>query len=84
MLESAARAAIDSHVGRALTDVERERARARLLEFARILRDWDRNAVARIEAMYVDKLDGRTFEILRHSNRESRRKKTRKWGQGKI
>ncbi len=41
-IEDAARAAIELRVGRALTAAEWGAARARLLEFAAILRDWDR------------------------------------------
>lgn len=42
--EVAARAALERHGGRALTDAEWARARARLLEFISILRTWDRQA----------------------------------------
>lgn len=43
-LEDAAREALDQHANRVLSDAEWQRTRARLLEFAGILRDWDRNA----------------------------------------
>jgi hypothetical protein len=39
--ESAARAAFASRMGRTVTDVEWAGARARFLEFATILHDWD-------------------------------------------
>ena len=39
-------AAIELRAGRALTDAEWAAARARLLEFAGILRDWDRKTTA--------------------------------------
>ena len=45
-IEAAARAAIELRAGRALTDAEWAAARARLLEFAGILRDWDRKTTA--------------------------------------
>ena len=45
-LERTARAAFDTRVGRLLTDAEWEAARCRLLEFAGILRGWDRKAIA--------------------------------------
>ena len=41
-METAARSAIELHAGRALTDAQWAAARARLLELAGILRDWDR------------------------------------------
>ena len=41
-MEAAARTAIELHAGRALTDAQWAAARARLLEFTAILRDWDR------------------------------------------
>jgi hypothetical protein len=44
MLEDSARAALGSLIGRELTDEEWTRAKARILEFARILRSWDRKA----------------------------------------
>lgn len=37
---NAARAALEKQVGRTLNDLEWDRARARLLEFASILRQW--------------------------------------------
>jgi hypothetical protein len=40
--EWAARAAIQSRVGRPLTDHEWQQARSGLLEFASVLRDWQR------------------------------------------
>ena len=40
--ESAARAALEAAASRAFTDVEWERASARLLEFVVILLEWDR------------------------------------------
>lgn len=40
-METAARAAIELRAGRALTDAEWAAARARLLEFAGILRGWE-------------------------------------------
>lgn len=43
-LERDARAAVDLRAGRALSDVEWVRARAKLLEFVTILRRWDRQA----------------------------------------
>ena len=46
LMEAAARTAIELHAGRALTDAEWAAARARLLEFAGILRDWDRKTTA--------------------------------------
>ena len=45
-MEAAARTAIELHAGRALTDAQWAAARARLLEFAGILRDWDRRTTA--------------------------------------
>ena len=42
--EGAARAALDSRAGRALTDADWAVAKDRLLEFFAILRDWDRRA----------------------------------------
>jgi len=45
-LENAARRALDRHVGRAVTDAEWARARARLVEFATILRTWQQKAPA--------------------------------------
>lgn len=45
-MEAAARTAIELHAGRALTDAQWAAARARLLEFADILRDWDRKTAA--------------------------------------
>src|SRR5690349_13149180 len=41
---SAARAALELHLGHSLTDAEWSAARARLLDFASILRAWDRKA----------------------------------------
>jgi hypothetical protein len=43
-LENAARAALDSHAGRTLTDAEWARTRADLLELVTILRGWDQKA----------------------------------------
>jgi hypothetical protein len=43
-LEAAARAAIERRAYRAFTDAEWATARERLLEFARILRVWERTA----------------------------------------
>jgi hypothetical protein len=40
-LESAARAALDSKVGRSLTDAEWNHTRTKLVEFVTILRRWD-------------------------------------------
>jgi hypothetical protein len=45
-LEAAARAAIDLRADRALTDAEWAAMHARLLEFAGILRIWDRRTTA--------------------------------------
>jgi hypothetical protein len=45
-LEAAARADIEQRADRAFTDAEWATARARLLEFAVILRDWQRTAAA--------------------------------------
>ena len=42
--ENAARAALDTRTGRALSDREWAQARAKLLAFAMVLRDWDRQA----------------------------------------
>jgi hypothetical protein len=42
--ETAARTALELRVGGHLTDLEWAAARARLLEFATILRDWEQNA----------------------------------------
>jgi hypothetical protein len=42
--ETVARASIESQMGRTFDDLEWMRARARLLEFARILRDWGQRA----------------------------------------
>ena len=42
--DAAARLALESIAHRALTDADWERARARLLKFALLLRDWDRQA----------------------------------------
>jgi hypothetical protein len=42
--ETVARTSIESQIGRTLDDLEWMRARARLVEFARILRDWGRRA----------------------------------------
>jgi hypothetical protein len=44
--EAAARAALELRAGCGLTDAEWAAARARLLEFAGILRDWDRKTTA--------------------------------------
>ena len=44
--ELATRAAIELRAGRALIDAEWAAMRARLLEFAGILRDWDRKTTA--------------------------------------
>lgn len=41
VLEKTARDALNSGIGRAFTDAEWERRRQRLLEFTKILRDWD-------------------------------------------
>lgn len=41
----AARAALELHVGRSLTDAEWADARARLVEFVSILRGWERESV---------------------------------------
>jgi hypothetical protein len=45
-MEAAARTAIEQHAGRALTDAQWTAERARLLEFAAILRGWDRKMIA--------------------------------------
>jgi len=45
-MEAAARSAIELHAGCALTDAQWAAARARLLEFAGILRGWDRKTTA--------------------------------------
>jgi Rieske Fe-S protein len=45
-MEAAARSAIETHAGCALTDAQWAAARARLLEFAGILRDWGRKTAA--------------------------------------
>ena len=45
-LEAAARAAIELRADRILTDAEWVAMRSRLLEFASILRDWDRKTTA--------------------------------------
>ena len=45
-LEAAARAAIELRADRTLTDAEWVAMRSRLLEFASILRDWDRKTTA--------------------------------------
>jgi hypothetical protein len=45
-MEAAARTAIELRAGHALTDAQWAAARARLLEFAGILRDWDRKPTA--------------------------------------
>jgi hypothetical protein len=45
-LEARARAAIELCADRSLTDAEWAAMRARLLEFAGILRDWDRKTTA--------------------------------------
>ena len=45
--EAAARAAIELRADAALTDAEWAAARARLLEFVGILRDWNRRPTAR-------------------------------------
>jgi hypothetical protein len=45
-MEAAARAAIELRAGRALTDAEWAAARARLREFAVILRGWDGKTTA--------------------------------------
>lgn len=42
--ESVARTALELRVGRRLTDLEWATTRARLLEFATILRDWEQKA----------------------------------------
>jgi len=47
-LEAAARAAIERRAYRAFTDAEWATARARLLEFAGILRVWERTAGGRL------------------------------------
>jgi hypothetical protein len=44
--EEAARAALELRLGRALTESEWISARNRLLEFVRILREWDRQTIA--------------------------------------
>jgi hypothetical protein len=46
-LEVDARAALDLLAGRAVTHAEGTATRARFLEFASILRDWDRSASRR-------------------------------------
>jgi hypothetical protein len=46
-LENAARRALAAQVGKNLTDEEWERFRARLLEFAVIVRTWERRARAK-------------------------------------
>jgi hypothetical protein len=43
--EGNARAAIEARAGRLLTDAEWVAERSRLVEFASILRDWDRKAL---------------------------------------
>ena len=43
-LETVARATIESQIGRTVDDLEWVRARTRLLEFAKILRDWGQRA----------------------------------------
>jgi|SRR5258708_4889177 hypothetical protein len=43
-LEAVARASIESQIGRTVDDLEWVRARTRLLEFAKILRNWGRRA----------------------------------------
>ena len=45
-VEVAARAALELHAGRAITDTEWAAMRARLLEVATILRAWDRETTA--------------------------------------
>jgi hypothetical protein len=45
-IDAAARAAIELRAGCALTDAQWAAARARLLEFVGILRDWDRKTTA--------------------------------------
>jgi hypothetical protein len=45
-MEAVARTTIELHAGHALTDAQWAAARARLLEFAGILRDWDRKKTA--------------------------------------
>ena len=45
-LEAAARAAIELRADRTLTDAEWAAMRTRLLDFAGILRDWDRKTTA--------------------------------------
>jgi len=44
--ESAARTALEERAGRTLSDLEWDRARARLLEFAALLRAWHRKGTS--------------------------------------
>jgi hypothetical protein len=46
-LEGAARKSLDLRVGRSFTDGEWARARARLLEFVTLLRNWEQDAKTR-------------------------------------
>jgi hypothetical protein len=46
-LERAARKSLDLRVGRSFTDGEWAQSRARLLEFATLLRNWEQNAKTR-------------------------------------
>lgn len=45
-IDAAARTEIELHAGRPITDAEWAAARARLLEFAGILRGWDRETTS--------------------------------------
>ena len=54
-LEKLAREAVDLRAGRALTDMEWEHARARLMEFAAILRSWQQDAQNKNSAAFMPK-----------------------------
>ena len=54
-LEKLAREAVDLRAGRALTDTEWEHARARLMEFATILRSWQQDAQNKNSAAFLPK-----------------------------
>jgi phage protein D len=49
--QAAARAALEARAGRALTDVEWERGRANLVEFASIVRAWYRQRTSETVAL---------------------------------
>jgi hypothetical protein len=61
-VEAAARAAVAGSTGQNLTDKEWQRARARLLEYAMILRAW---------GQYAKSNTGKADDVVRRQNRAS-------------